>query len=49
LGWLIDSLRPYLYPNVPLRFIFITFFGELLFMLWLLVRGWRIQDLTARR
>lgn len=42
LGWVIDSLRPYLYPNAHLRFLFITFFGELFFMLWLLVRGWKI-------
>ena len=44
LGWLIDSLRPYLYPNVHLRFLFITFFGELILMAWLLIRGWKIQQ-----
>ena len=44
LGWVIDSLRPYLYPNAHLGFIFITFFGELIFMLWLLIRGWKIQE-----
>ena len=47
LGWVIDSLRPYLYPNVDLGFIMITFFGELIFMIWLLVRGWKIQESTA--
>jgi len=47
LGWVIDSLRPYLYPNVDLGFIMITFFGELIFMLWLLVRGWKIREPTA--
>jgi Domain of unknown function (DUF4386) len=46
-GWLIDSLRPYLFPNAHLGFIFITFFGELILMLWLLVRGWEIQDSTT--
>ena len=46
LGWVIDSLRPYLYPNAPLGFIFVTFFGELVFMVWLLVRGWKIQELA---
>jgi len=46
LGWVIDSLRPYLYPNAPLGFIFVTFFGELIFMVWLLVRGWKIQELA---
>ena len=47
LGWVIDSLQPYLYPNAHLGFIFITFFGELIFMLWLLIRGWKIQEPTA--
>jgi len=47
LGWVIDCLRPYLYPNAHLGFISITFFGELIFMLWLLVRGWKIQEPTA--
>ena len=48
LGWEIDSLQAYLYPNAHLGFIFITFFGELVFMLWLLIRGWKIQELAAR-
>jgi hypothetical protein len=43
-GWVIDSLRPYVFPNAHLGFIFITFFGELFFMLWLLARGWKIQE-----
>lgn len=44
LGWVIDSLRPYFYPNPPLRFLFVTFFGELIFMLWLSIRGWKIRE-----
>ena len=47
LGWLIYCLSPYLYPNADVGFIMITFFGELIFMLWLLVRGWKIQEPTA--
>jgi hypothetical protein len=47
LGWLIDSLKPYLYPNAHLGLIFITFFGELIFMVWLLVRGWKIPQATT--
>ena len=46
-GYLIYYLSPYLYPNADLGFIMITFFGELIFMFWLLVRGWKIQDPTA--
>jgi hypothetical protein len=44
LGWVVDSLGPYLLPNANLGFTFFTFFGEIFFMLWLLVRGWRIQE-----
>ncbi len=43
LGWIANSLQPYLYPNANLDFIFITFFGELVFMVWLLVKGWTLQ------
>jgi hypothetical protein len=44
LGWLIDSLRPYLYPTAHLGFLAITFLGELVFMFWLLIRGWKIPQ-----
>lgn len=44
LGYPVYYLGPYLYPNADLGFIFITFFGELVFMLWLLIRGWKIQE-----
>src|SRR5215472_12535410 len=47
IGWVIDSLQPFLYPNAQLRFLFITFFGELVFMLWLLIMGWRIKEPIA--
>ena len=47
LGWMIDRLRLYLFPDAPLGFLFITFFGELVFMLWLLIRGWKIQEPQA--
>ena len=44
LGGLIDSLQPYLYSNAHLGFLFITFLGELFFMLLLLIKGWKIQQ-----
>jgi len=44
LGWVVDSLKPYLYPDAHLRFIFVTYFAELIFMAWLLIRGWKIQE-----
>ncbi len=44
LGWVIDSLQPYLYPEANLGFVFFTFFGEIVFLLWLLIRGWSIPE-----
>ena len=43
-GWVVDSLQPYLYPNANLKYLFVTFFGEIFLMLWLLIRGWKIQE-----
>jgi hypothetical protein len=44
IGWIVSSLRPYLFANAPLHYISITYYGELLFMLWLLIRGWKIKE-----
>jgi len=44
LGWVSDSVQPYLYPDANTGFVFVTFFGELIFMLWLLIRGWSISE-----
>jgi hypothetical protein len=44
LGYVLNYLRPYLYPDLDTDFLFVTFFGELVFALWLLVRGWRIPE-----
>jgi hypothetical protein len=45
LGWVIDGLQPYLYPNANLGLLELTSLGELVFMLWLLIMGWRIKEL----
>jgi len=47
LGWVITGLRPYLYPNINLEYFLMTSFVELLLPLWLVLRGWRIQEPTA--
>lgn len=47
LSWEISSLRPYLYPNANLGFIWNIGFGELIFPLWLVIRGWKIQEQSA--
>lgn len=44
LAWVCDSLHPYLYPNANLKYLFIAYFGEIFLMLWLLIRGWKIQE-----
>ena len=44
LGWLTDSLRPYLFPTAHLPFLSITFFAELILMLWLLIMGLKLQQ-----
>ena len=43
LGYFINSLQPYFFPEVDTSFLMITFFGELVFMVWLLVKGWKVQ------
>jgi hypothetical protein len=44
LGYLLTSLKPFLFPDVHLDFAEYTFYGELIFMLWLLIRGSRIKE-----
>lgn len=46
-GWLVDSSSPYLFPNADLRLLMITFLGEIVFMAWLLARGWKIEEPAA--
>jgi hypothetical protein len=44
LGYLVTSLGPFWFPDVPLHVARFTFFGELIFMAWLLVRGSKIPE-----
>jgi len=46
LGYLINSLRPFLFPGYNLNFLMITYLGELAFTLWLLIKGTRIKLLA---
>ena len=48
LGWVITPLKPYLYPNAHLGFFSPFSFAELILPLWLLIRGWKIQEPTAQ-
>ena len=46
-SWVLYTLVPYLLPEVRLDFILPVTFGELLFPLWLVTRGWRIREPEA--
>ena len=43
-GYVATTLRPYLFPDISLDLAKYTFVGELIFMLWLLIRGSRIKQ-----
>jgi hypothetical protein len=43
-GYLLTSLKPFLFPTIHLDFAAYTFYGELIFMLWLLIRGPKIKE-----
>ena len=44
LGYLLTNLKPFLFPTTNLDFAEYTFYGELIFMLWLLIKGPKIQE-----
>ena len=44
LAWIFDNLQPYFFPSAHLKFLLIAYFAELIFMLWLLVRGWKLPE-----
>lgn len=45
LGYLINTFCLFLFPNLDSSFLLITFFGEMIFMLWLLIKGTRIKKI----
>ena len=44
LGYLLTNLKPFLFPSINLDFAEYTFYGELVFMLWLLIKGPKIHE-----
>jgi hypothetical protein len=44
LGYLLTTTRPFLFPNLNVDFAQFTFYGELIFMLWLLIKGPKIKE-----
>jgi hypothetical protein len=47
IGYVVYHLRPYLYPDAEIGFVFAAFFGELAFLVWLAIWGWRIPEPIA--
>ncbi|UII74458.1 DUF4386 domain-containing protein [Flagellimonas sp. HMM57] len=45
LSWIIDNLSVFFFPNLDTQFLFILTIGELVFMLWLLIKGSRLKNL----
>lgn len=43
-GYLLNTLKPYLFPSLNTDFAHYTFFGELIFMGWLLIKGSRLKE-----
>jgi hypothetical protein len=43
-GYFLSSIRPYLLPGINIDFALYTFLGEVIFMVWLLIKGWRVKD-----
>ncbi|MDQ6890890.1 MAG: DUF4386 domain-containing protein, partial [Bacteroidota bacterium] len=41
LGYLLTSLKPLILPNINTDFAVYTFYGELIFMIWLIYNGLR--------
>jgi hypothetical protein len=44
IAWIVSNLAPYLYPRANLGLLQPFFWIELVFMLWLLIFGWRIPE-----
>lgn len=45
LSWVIDNLSAFLFPEINTQFLFVFTTGELIFMLWLLIKGSRIKSI----
>jgi hypothetical protein len=43
LGYVTTTVQPYVFPGQRIDFAKYTFYGELFFMLWLLIKGWRVK------
>jgi hypothetical protein len=42
-GWVLNGLKPYVFPSANIEWFFFVSFVELLLPLWLVITGWRIN------
>ncbi|MEX2232117.1 MAG: DUF4386 domain-containing protein [Cyclobacteriaceae bacterium] len=42
-GYIIDNLKYFFYPEIDTGFLWFTYFGELVFMFWLLIKGRKVR------
>lgn len=45
IGYSLTTFKPFLYPNTNIDFASFTFYGEIVFMFWLLIKGWKVQHI----
>nr|WP_299346706.1 DUF4386 domain-containing protein [Allomuricauda sp.] len=43
LGYFVETLRSFFFPSFEMDYLMITYFGELVFMFWLLIKSWRVK------
>nr|WP_284691474.1 DUF4386 domain-containing protein [Pinirhizobacter soli] len=43
-GYVIQNVNAYLFPEPDLGYVAFALIGELVFMFWLLIRGWKIKE-----
>lgn len=43
IGYIVNTLSSFLLPEINTEFLTVTFFGELIFMFWLLIKGSKIK------
>jgi len=47
IGYSLTTFKPFLFPNTNIDFASFTFYGEIIFMLWLLIKGWRMKGIDS--
>jgi len=47
LGYSLTTFKPFLFPNTNIDFAAYTFYGEIIFMFWLLIKGWKLGNVET--